>query len=109
MALDINTLGTAILNGMKGVLTASWPGVATLAAGEAQKLGQTLVTLEAMLAAGSISQAQANAFLDMQSHASKAVLLGIEGIGIVIAEQAINAGLAAASQTVNKAVGFGLL
>jgi hypothetical protein len=109
MALDINTLATSILNAMKGVLTATWPSVASLAAGESQKLGQTLITLESMLAAGTISKAQANAFLDLQTHATKSVLLAIEGIGIVVAEQAVNAGLAAVSQSVDSAVGFSLV
>ena len=109
MSLDLQSVGDSILAAMKSVLSGSWQSVASLAAGEAQKLAQTLINIESMASAGTVTQAQAGILLDMQRHATRAVLLSVEGIGILIAEQALDAGLNAVGQTVDKAVGFALI
>lgn len=107
--MNLDQLAAAMLAAIKNVLAGSWQNVATLAAGEAQKLGQTLIAIESMAAQGTITKDQADILLDMQRHATRAVLLSIEGIGILLAEQAIDAALNAVGSAVNKAVGFTLI
>ena|ERR1700722_7254142 len=109
MSLDLNTLANAMLTAMQTSLAGNWQAVATLAAGEAQKLAQTLVSIEAMTIAKSAPPDQLAILLDMQQHATRAVLMSVAGISILIAEQAINAGLAAVASTVNAAIGFKLI
>ncbi len=109
--LNLNTLASTILTAMEGSLANALPSIVTLAAGEAQKLAQSLVSIELMLTVQppQITKDQATAFLNQQKNASQAVLTAIEGIGIVDAEQAINAGLNAVAQIVNNAIGFAIV
>ena len=44
-----------------------------------------------------------------EKQATQAVLLTIEGIGLITAQQAINAAIGAVREVVNKALGFALL
>jgi hypothetical protein len=107
--MDAGNIADTILTAMKGVLAGSWESVAGLAAGEAQKLAQTLISIETMSAEGTTTPAQATILLDMQTHATRAVLLSVEGIGLLVAQQAIDAGLTAVGTIVDKAVGFTLI
>lgn len=56
-----------------------------------------------------INEDQARALLDMQRHATQAVLLTIEGIGLLAAQRAVAAGLGAVSAVVNGVIGFALV
>src|SRR6185369_5364771 len=103
------TLGGAILAAMKTVLKKWWKVAKDYAEMESKKLAQTLVSIEAMALTNSIKQDQAELLLDMEKHAARSVLLTIEGIGLIAAQQAIDAGLQVVAQSVNKAVGFALI
>lgn len=109
MTLDPEQLATELLKAMAASLSAAAPAITTLATGESLKLATTLAQIQTMVNAGQIDHDQAAILLDMQKHASRAVLLSVEGISLIIAEQAINAGLKAISAAVNGAVGFTLL
>lgn len=107
--MNFEEIWKAIAGAMQGVLVKAWPDARAYATSEARKLATTLVDIEAMASAGSITPDQAGILLDMQRHASRAVILAVVGIGILSAEQAINAGLAAVASVVNEAVGFVLI
>jgi len=109
MALDLTALGDAIFNAVKPVLADEWNDVQSYAKTEATKLAATLAQIEQLSASGQISQEEAAALFDMQKHATRAVLLTIEGIGVITAQQAINAAIGAVRGVVNKALGFALL
>jgi hypothetical protein len=79
------------------------------AASEGRKLAETLRMIAEGVKARKITPERAALLLDMQRHASKAVLLAVEGIGILAAERAVNAALGAAKAAVNRVVGFGLI
>src|SRR4051812_19416124 len=108
-ALNIGDIAKSVLAAMKGVLTAAWKDVRDYAESESKKLAQTLASIVKLAASGQIDQDQAGILLDMQKHAARAVLLTIAGIGVLAAEQAVNAGLAAVAAGVNKVVGFALI
>jgi hypothetical protein len=109
MGIDVQTLASPMLNALKQVLDKYWGEVQDFAKTEALKMAQTLANIASLKAAGKINEAQAAALVDMQKQSMQAVLLAFEGIGLIAAQAAINAALAAVKDTVNKLLGFGLL
>ena len=72
-------------------------------------LAQSLVDIEEMRLNGSITEEQARLLLDMHKNTVKITLLSEEIIGIVTAEEAINAAIDSVRYAVNTVVGFELL
>ena len=109
MALDAKDLVGPILSAVKPILTKYWGEVRDYAESESEKMAHTLATITELRVANKIDDQQAEALVDMQKHSMQAVLLTVEGIGIIAAQNAINAALGAVKDTVNKAIGFALL
>jgi hypothetical protein len=109
MALNVGELSRAMLDAAKGKLKAHWPDVKEYAKSEAKKTAEMLAMIERLAITGEINATQAKALLRMQRNSAQAVLLTIEGLGLLTVESAINAALGAVRDTVNKAVGFALL
>ncbi len=109
MAIDISKLAEDMLNAAKGVLTKQWPEIKDYAETEMKKIAESIAAIERMKLAEKITEEKARLHLDIQKNASRAVLLAVEGVGIVTAEQAINAALGVVRDTVNKALGWTLL
>jgi hypothetical protein len=91
------------------VLGTKWKKARAFAEPEFTKIAQTIATIQASRLAGSLSEAQARLLLDMQRNASRSVLLAVEVVGVVAAEEAINGALAVVRKAVNRAVGFTLI
>lgn len=98
-----------MLAAAKGSLTTGWNTAQPFATTQFTNIAQQIVDIESQLASGTITQAQASLLLDMQKNASRAALLGVEGIGLVTAQNAINAALGAVATGVNTALGFTLI
>lgn len=109
MSLDIEDLGKKLLSALQGSLREVWAKAQAFAKPEAQKIAQTIVSIEASYLAGEITEEQARLLLEMQKNASRAVILAVQVIGLVAAEKAINDALSAVKDLVNKAVGFVLI
>lgn len=109
MSLDLGALATTMLNAALGVLKKKTPDIVSYAEGEFKKIAQAIVTIEAMAAAGQITQEEAALHLKIQAGASRSVLLAVKGLGLLEAEAAINAALDAVKKTVNAALPFNLL
>ena len=109
MAIDISKLAEDMLNAAKGPLTKQWPDIKDYAETETKKIAESIAAIERMKLAGKITEEKARLQIDIQKNATRTVLLTVEGIGIVSAEQAINAALNVVRDTVNKAIGWTLL
>jgi len=109
MTLDAKHLLGPILSAIKPVLSKYWGDVKDYAETEAEKMAKTLATITELRVANKINDQQAQALLDMQKHAMQVVFLAVEGIGLIAAQNAINAALGAVKDVVNKAIGFALL
>jgi hypothetical protein len=111
MAINFDEIASAMLAAMRPILTGAWQNVAGFASMEARKLAVTFVDIEAMLGSNppQVSRAVADALIDSQKQAAQAVLQAVEGVGIIAAQQAVNAAVNAVSGIVNKAVGFALV
>jgi formate dehydrogenase maturation protein FdhE len=107
--IDTNALITGMLNAMKGGLLNHWNDVEPFALTEARKLATTALQIEQGQADGTISKEQAQILLRMQANASQAVLTAVETVGMIAAQDAINAALNVLKSTVNDAIGFAFL
>jgi hypothetical protein len=109
MALDIQALTSQMLAAALPILKKDAQDAESFAKTELTKIAQTMASIEAQLAVREIDQQQASLLLDMQTHASRNVLLTLKGLALVAAEAAINAALGAVKTAVNTAVGFTLI
>ena len=109
MPVDVKALGKDMGKAAVKSLKGNGAEATEFAKSESRKLADTLELITRGVAKGEITPERAKLLLEMQQHASKSVLLAIEGIGILAAEQAVNAALGVARDAVNKAVGFPLI
>lgn len=107
--LALNELTTSMLAAAKAVLDKRWPQIKDYAEPELEKLARTLLQIQRLRATERISDGTASVLLEMQKNTTRAVMLTLEGLGLVLIEEAINAALKAVKDTVNTAIGFPLL
>jgi predicted transcriptional regulator len=107
--IDLGNLLPAMLKAAEGSLGTSWGAVRDYAKMEFTKIVQTIADIDQMKRDGKITLEEAQSLLDMQKHATRAVMLAVETMGVVAVEKAINAALGAVRDVVNKAVGWSLL
>ena len=99
----------SIVGAMLGVLAKGGKDLAAYAEAEAANFARSIETIAELRLTNQISDEEAALQLAVQKNASQTVLTSIEGIGLLLAAQAINAGLNAVAGIVNKAIGFPLI
>lgn len=109
MTLDISDLIPDMLAAAGGVLQDSWSEAKDYAEAEFRKTAETLALIARLYGDGTISEERARLHLEFQKSSTKTVLLTIEGLGVVAAEQAVNAALGVAKDAVNTTLGFVLI
>jgi hypothetical protein len=109
MALNVDDLATDMVAAALPILRAGAEDAAAFAQMEFAKIAQTIVSIETNLALGNVTPEQAGLLLQMQSHASRAVLLTLQGLALLTVEAAINAALNVVKTAVNSAVRFPLI
>ena len=98
-----------MLKAIQGKLLGHWNVVRPFAETETKKLAETALQIELGKADGTLSAVQAKILLAMQANASQAVLTAVETVGMIAAQDAINAAIDVLKTAVNKAVGFTFL
>jgi hypothetical protein len=106
--VDIQGVAAEAAKKMIAILTGAGKDVASYAEAEAKKLATSAVEIAALRAAGTIDDEEMRLHLDIQKHASRAVLMAVKGVGLLAAEQAINAGLQVILGAVRRATGLNL-
>ena len=109
MALNVTELAENMLTAAKDVLEEKWEEASTFAEIEFNSLAEGLKAIEEKLLIGAITTQQAEILFKMKKNAAQSVLLTIEGIGIIAAEQAINEALNVVKDTVNGVLNFPLI
>jgi hypothetical protein len=109
MPINLTDITSKMIIAVKDILENKALEIRDYAETEGKKLGECIISIEKMYVEGKISQEQAQLLLDVQKNAMRTVLLTVEGIGILAAEQAINAALNIVKDTVNTALGFTLI
>jgi hypothetical protein len=109
MALDVGTLSEQMLSAALPILKKDAQDAESFAKTEFTKIAQTIVAIGEQLSAGQLNPQQASLLLDMQTSASRNVLLTLKGLALLAVEEAINAALSVVKGAVNGALGFGLI
>ena len=108
MALNVSKLASQMVSAALPFLEKE-SGAESFANTEFLKIAQTINGIDEQLAAGHINQQQASLLLDMQTLASRNVLLTLRGLDLLTVEDAINKALGAIKDIVNKVLGFSLI
>jgi hypothetical protein len=108
-SIDINKVASDMLNVAKGVLTTQWASVEPFAKLQFKQLAQNLELIVSLKIAEKITEEQCGLLLSMHKHSQTILLISLEGISIVAAENAINAALGVVKDAVNTAIGFPLI
>ena len=106
--IDISAVAGQAAQKIVQTLAGTGKDVAGYAQAEAKKLATSAVEIAKLRASGEITDEEAKLHLDIQKHASRAVLMGIEGISLLGAEEAINGALSVIGDAVHKATGLAL-
>jgi hypothetical protein len=109
MALEVGTLATQMLSAALPILKRGDQDAESFARTEFSKIAQTIVSLAEGVEAGQINEQEAGLLLDMQTSASRNVLLCLEGLALLTVEEAINAALDVVKTAVNTALKFPLI
>jgi hypothetical protein len=105
MKIDIENLLKEMLAAASVVLKKHWPKAKDYAENEFRKLLLEAKHIAQLKDDGKITEQEAIYLMDLQRNASRAVLLAIEGLGILAVEAAINAALNVVRDSVNSAIG----
>ncbi len=108
-SIDTADLAKEMLAAARGVLKKRWPAVRDYATQEMRKIASDIAFIEVQVAEKKMTPDQARLHLGIQKNAARTVLLATEGIGLIAAEEAVNAATQVAAKAVNTALGFALL
>lgn len=106
MGVDVPKLTSDMIDAAKNVVADKWPQVGEYAESEFRKITESIATIENLKLLGEITEEQAQLHLEIQANASRMVLAALEGMSLIIAEQAINAALNVVKDVVNTTLGW---
>jgi hypothetical protein len=106
--VNVDALASEVAAKFIEILTGAGREIASYATAEARKLATSAVEIAALRATGVIDDEELRLHLVIQKNASQAVLSAVQGIGIIAAEQAINAGLKIIAGAIKTATGITL-
>lgn len=108
---DINIEETVqlMLEAAKAVFDDKWPDVKKFAESEAKKFATNMAEIQLWKATGEISEDEAISLSKLHQRSMKMVFTALEGIGLAMAEKAINAALDVIRKTINTAIGWAII
>ncbi|MDP4220085.1 MAG: hypothetical protein Q8916_06770 [Bacteroidota bacterium] len=109
MPIDVGKIAGQMLAAALPILSSGGANVKDYAETEFKKIAQQIAFIGEQYVAGKLTEAGAKALLEMQVNSGKILLLTIEGLGLLVVEQAINAALSVVKTAVNTALGFALI
>nr|VFJ94980.1 MAG: hypothetical protein BECKH772A_GA0070896_1008010 [Candidatus Kentron sp. H]VFJ95906.1 MAG: hypothetical protein BECKH772B_GA0070898_1008411 [Candidatus Kentron sp. H]VFK01950.1 MAG: hypothetical protein BECKH772C_GA0070978_1007710 [Candidatus Kentron sp. H] len=107
--INVQQILPGMIAAAEAVLDEKWPVIKDYAEAELEKLARTLAQIETLKLSGQIGEAEASVLFEMQKNTNRAVMLTLQGMSLLLVEEAINAALAAVKDTINTALGFVLL
>jgi hypothetical protein len=105
----LENLGSLMFDGAKAALGKKASLVTRYLKSESEKLAITLRMITEGVLKGEISEAEAKILLKQQKIAAIQVLTAAEGMGILAAQESINAALKVVKDFINGKIGFALL
>lgn len=107
--INVSEVLSSMLTAAEGVFDQKWPEVKDFAETEFEKLAQTLSQIAKLKITNQITDGEASVLFEMQKNTARTVMLALEGMGLLLVEQAINAALQVVKDSVNGAIGFALI
>jgi hypothetical protein len=104
MNLDVKKIAFEMLEAMKVAVGDHIEDVRNLANDELEDFAKRTAVLAEKVALGQITSDQARAILKIRRNAVETVLLAITGIGIISAQDAINAAIGVLKKAINSAI-----
>lgn len=96
-----------MLKAASGSIKKKWPAVRDYAESEFRKFLLQSDHIKKLKAEGKINQDEARFLMNLQANAMKAVLLTVEGLGMLAVEAAVNAAIDSIKDVINIAIGDG--
>jgi len=97
-----------ITNAVKVALGEKWDEAQDFAESESKKFAQNIAEIALWKETGKITEEQGKVLIRMHQRSMKMVLTALEGISLVLAEQAINAAIDAIGDIINGIIGWDL-
>ncbi|PYQ26985.1 MAG: hypothetical protein DMF56_21785 [Acidobacteria bacterium] len=109
MNIDVSSLTNTMIHGVRHAIGERWSTIRAVAEPELRKLAQTIEDVRQLHADGVIDADRAFQFVEMQRNTAMSVVRTVEGLGVLIAHEAVDAAAHAAGTVVNRLVGFKLI
>jgi hypothetical protein len=109
VTLDIDALATSMIDAARAALAHRGPALQAAAEMELHRLAGSLADIGTLLAKGEIDPERAQALANIQWLSVRSVLRSVEGLGVLAADQTLQAVTGVASSVLNRIVGFKLL
>ena len=109
MTIDTNEIFEKMVEAAKGVFDDKWPETKDYTESEARIFAERFATIARLRAEGKITERRAKLHVEFQKDAWETVLLAVQGLSLLLIEEALNAALDAVKEIVNTAVGFTLI
>lgn len=108
-SINIEETVGQMLEAAKGVFDEKWPDVKNFAESESKKFAQNMAEIELWKRTGEITESEAKSLSKLHQRSMKMVFTSLEGIGLAMAEKAINAALNVIKQVINTAIGWDVI
>ncbi|HYC91873.1 MAG TPA: hypothetical protein VEO54_21855 [Thermoanaerobaculia bacterium] len=108
-AFDVQALGSEMIAAARTALADRAPALEALAEMELRRLAGVLAEIGGLLAKGRIEKKRARGLIEIHRFTTRSVLLSLEGIGLLAADQAMKAVMRVAGAVLNRVVGFKVL
>lgn len=109
MSINANEVVAQMLKAAKQVFAEKWPETQRYAESEITLFTERFIDIEKLRMSGEITEARAKSHIEFQKQSWQTVLLAIQGMSLLLVEEAITAALNAVKEMINTAVGFALL
>lgn len=106
MSIQFEEIFEIMVDAAKKSFKEDWPPIKDYAKDEFDKLATTIVGIHWRLETGQISVGEASVLLEMQKNTARSVMLSLQGMSLIVVEQAINDALNAVKDIVNESLGF---
>jgi hypothetical protein len=109
VTLDVEALATSMVDAARAALANRGPVLQAAAEMELRRLAGALADIGSLLAKGEIDPERAKVMANIHQLSVRSVLRSVEGLGVLAADQTLQAVTGVAASVLNRIVGFKLL
>jgi hypothetical protein len=104
--VDIKGIVSQTLQAIEKVLGSKYKEAAIFAENESNKFVQDMAQIGEWKIQGKITESEAASLVSLHKRSYKMVLTSLEGISLIVAENAINSAIGATANSLNKMIGW---